>query len=190
MTELERRQILPTHQAGFRPGKSSIYNAIRLERFANQALERRRQAAVIFFDIKAAFDSVWHDGLIYKFYDMKLPDYLLRYIVSFLNRRTACIEIENTLSAPFILKSGTPQGSPLSPLLYILYTSDSMNSLPNHTEYGLFANNTALWTSSNTTTNLSNRLQSSINDFQKMVRSVEITTPTSEDRTPSLQPAP
>jgi hypothetical protein len=167
MTELVRRQILPIHQAGFRPGKSSMYNAIRLERFANQALERRRQAAVICFDIKAAFDSVWHEGLIYKCYDLKLPVYLLRYIVSFLNRRTACIEIESTLSAPFNLRSGTPQGSPLSPLLYILYTSDSMNSLPNHTEYGLFADDTALWTSSNTTTNLSNRLQSSINDFQK-----------------------
>ena len=62
MTELERRRILPTHQAGFRPGKSSMYNAIRLERFANQAVQRRRQAAVIFFDIKAAFDSVWQEG--------------------------------------------------------------------------------------------------------------------------------
>ena len=167
MEELERRRILPAHQAGFRPHKSSMYNAIRLERYANQALGERRQAAVIFFDIKAAFDSVWHEGLIYKINDLKLPEYLLRYIVSFLNNRTGCIEIENVLSAPFILQSGTPQGSPLSPLLYILYTSDSMTNIPNHTEYGLFADDTALWTSSNTTTNLSNRLQKSITEFQK-----------------------
>ncbi|CAF3789888.1 unnamed protein product [Rotaria sordida] len=75
-----------------------------------------------------------------------------RPMISEVTKRTAAIEIENVLSRPFNLKSGTPQGSPLSPLLYIIYTADSMNGIPTHTEHGLFADDTALWTSGNTMT--------------------------------------
>jgi len=42
-----------------------------------------------------------------------------------------------------------------------------MNGIPNHTEYGLFADDTALWTSSNPTSSLNHRLQQSIDEFQK-----------------------
>ncbi|CAF1052272.1 unnamed protein product [Adineta ricciae] len=68
MSELNQRNILPEHQAGFRPGKSTVYNIVRLQRYAENQLtaeSRRRHSAVVLFDIKAAFDSVWHDGLIY-----------------------------------------------------------------------------------------------------------------------------
>jgi hypothetical protein len=34
--ELNQRNILSTHQAGFRPRKRSIYNVVRLERFASK----------------------------------------------------------------------------------------------------------------------------------------------------------
>ena len=172
--EVERRNILPAHQAGFRSKKSTLYNIIRLERYAHEQLhgpQGRRHAGVIFFDIKAAFDSVWHDGLIYKLNDIRLPQYLLKYLVSFLYNRTASIEMENTLSRSFKLNSGTPQGSPLSPLLYIIFTADSMNSIPPHTEHGLFADDTALWTSSKTIASLSFRLQQSVDAFGSWCKS-------------------
>jgi len=174
MLELERRNILPQHQAGFRPGKSTIYNIVRLERYAQGQLRRarrRRHSAVILFDIKAAFDSVWHDGLIYKLNDFRIPRYIINYLISFLHNRTAAIEIENILSRQFNLKSGTPQGSPLSPILYIIYTADSMNGIPTHTEHGLFADDTALWTSGNTMTILSSRLQQAIDAFESWCKS-------------------
>ena len=165
--EIESRKILPTHQTGFRPGKSTINNITRLERFVQAEKTKRRHSAVLFFDIRAAFDSVWFEGLIYKFADLRMPEYLTRYLVSFLESRTATIEFENTLSRSFPLRRGTPQGSPLSPLLYILYTSDSMNGMPDHTEHGLFADDTALWTTSNTIKNLKSRLQQSTDEFQR-----------------------
>ncbi|CAF4249483.1 unnamed protein product [Rotaria sp. Silwood2] len=175
MKELNERDILPIHQAGFRPNRSTMYNIIRLERFAHEQLHKRQHAAVIFFDIKAAFDSVWYEGLIYKLHDLRLPEYLIRYIISFLHQRTAVIEIENTISRIFTLKSGTPQGSPLSPLLYIIYTYDSMNSISQHTQNGLFADDTALWSSSNTITNLNHRLQASVNEFYKWCNTWKLT---------------
>ncbi|CAF4423479.1 unnamed protein product [Rotaria sp. Silwood2] len=174
MIILERRNILPEHQAGFRPKKSTLNNIIRLTEYAKHHVygtDRRRHAAVILFDIKAAFDSVWHDGLIYKLNELRFPQYIMNYLMSFLQNRVAVIEIENNVSKPFNLKSGTPQGSPLSPLLYIIYTADSMNGISDHTEHGLFADDTALWTSSNTTTSLNNRLQQSVDAFESWCKS-------------------
>lgn len=71
----------------------------------------------------------------------------------------------------FNLMSGTPQGSPLSPLLYIIYTADSMNGIPSHTEHGLFADDTALWTSCSQVKSLSNRLQQSVQAFESWCNS-------------------
>ena len=168
---LNRRNILPQHQAGFRPKKSTMYNVVRLERYVTSQQEKRKHTAAIFFDIKAAFDSVWHDGLIYKFNDLRLPQYITKYLISFLDKRTAVIELDNTLSRLFTLNSGTPQGSPLSPLLYIIYTADSMNGIPKHTEHGLFADDTALWTASQILSKLNATLQIAINEFEKWCQS-------------------
>ena len=85
----------------------------------------------------------------------------------FLHKRTAHTELENKLSRPFLLESGTPQGSPISPLLYIIFTADSMNSIPVGIDYGLFAHDTASFTSSNTTSRVCDRLQESITGFEK-----------------------
>ncbi|CAF4189971.1 unnamed protein product [Adineta steineri] len=97
--------------------------------------------------------------------DYRIPVYFIRWIISFLCRRTAQIELENQLSHSFEIKSGTPQGSLLSPFLYILFTSDSMNSIPSQVDYGLFADDTAIFTSSNTTSRVRDRLQESIDQF-------------------------
>jgi hypothetical protein len=146
---------------------ATLYNILRLNRCARQALDKSHHAAVIFFDIKSAFDSVWQDGLIYKMKDFRLPDYLIHWTISFLYKNTAQIELENQLSRPFEHNSGTPQGSPISPLLYIIFTADSMNATPFGVDYGLYADDTAIFTSSNTTSRVRDRLQESIEGFEK-----------------------
>ncbi|CAF1331208.1 unnamed protein product [Rotaria magnacalcarata] len=50
-----------------------------------------------------------------------------------------------------------------------------MNSIHQHIEHGVFADDTALWASSNTITNLKNRLQSSIDEIQNWCNAWKIT---------------
>ncbi|CAF1665650.1 unnamed protein product, partial [Adineta ricciae] len=78
------------------------------------------------------------------------------------------------------LKSGTPQGSPLSPLLYIIYTADSMNGIPSHTEYGLFADDTGL----------NERLQRSIDASESWRSSWKLKLQPTKNRAGSFQPTP
>ncbi|CAF2114894.1 unnamed protein product [Rotaria magnacalcarata] len=46
-----------------------------------------------------------------------------------------------------------------------------MNDIPTHIEHGLFADDTALWTASNTMTYLSSRLQQSVDAFESWCKS-------------------
>ncbi|CAF0781543.1 unnamed protein product [Didymodactylos carnosus] len=67
------------------------------------------------------------------------------------------IEYKCKISTTFTMRGGTPQRSPL---LYILFTSDSLSTIPSHNN--LFADDTALWGIANTTKSLSIRLQESV----------------------------
>lgn len=161
----ESNQLLPMNQAGFRRGKSTTDNLLHLTHDIHAHLHRSRQTGLVVFDIKQAFDSVWHNGLLFKLKQLHIPDYLWRWCQQFVTNRQSLIEINSYVSESFVLCRGTPQGSPLSPLLFILYTHDCLLNIPRHTISNLFADDTALWSSSSTTRGLGIRLQESIDAF-------------------------
>lgn len=160
-----KNKLLPEYQAGFRQKRSTIDNLLQLKHNIELSLEKNRHIALITFDIKGAFDAVWHKALLWKLKEMKVPNYLWCWIHSFLTEREAKIEYKASVSSTFILERGTPQGSPLSPLLYILFTADSLNDIPPHTHANLFADDTSIWSDCNTITNLRKRLQNSVDMF-------------------------
>lgn len=162
---VEKNGLLPDYQAGFRQKRSTIDNLLQLKHNIELSLDRNRHIALITFDIKGAFDAVWHHGLLWKLNEMKVPTYLWCWIHLFLTHREAKIEYKASVSSTFKLQRGTPQGSPLSPLLYILFTADSLTSIPAYTHANLFADDTSIWSDSNTITNLRKRLQESVDLF-------------------------
>ncbi|CAF0890053.1 unnamed protein product [Brachionus calyciflorus] len=78
----------------------------------------------LFLDVSKAFDRVWHEGLIFKLYGIGAPIYLIKWIISFLDKRKFCVVINGSFSVFFIIKVGVPQGSVLSPLLFSVYIND------------------------------------------------------------------
>ena len=85
----------------------------------------------IFLDIEKAFDRVWHNGLCHKLLHMNAPALLLRWISSFLRDRTVKVRILGRTSREIAINYGVPQGSPISPLLFLLYMSKLPKLLPN-----------------------------------------------------------
>ena len=76
---------------------------------------------------------------------MGLNRKLIRWISNFLHQRKLIISINDKLSDPIIFIHVVPQGSPLSPILFILYVSDipqHPNSLLNLSQ---FADDIAIW---------------------------------------------
>ena len=52
---------------------------------------------------------------------------LLRLVRSFLTNRKVQVRLEDSTTAFFIVACGTPQGSPLSLVLYMLYLAELLN---------------------------------------------------------------
>ena len=120
----ETNNILNKEQSGFRKNKSTTDKLFQLTQTISQAKKQRRPSSAIFLDVEKAFDKVWHDGLIHKLLFLNTPLHLLRYINNYITDRSMFFAINNTTSPPIALNYGVPQGSSISPILFIIYVSD------------------------------------------------------------------
>jgi len=92
-------------------------------------------------DVAKAFDTVWHEGLLYKLKSLfPAPYYLL--LKSYLDNCTFKFRHNLQHSKQFPIAAGVPQGSDIAPFLYIIYTSDLPTS--EKTTIGTYADDTAL----------------------------------------------
>ena len=71
-------------------------------------------------DLSKAFDSISHDLLVAKLHAYVLSMDAVTLIYSYMTRRKQGVKINDTKSLFKILLSGIPQGSLLSPILFIL----------------------------------------------------------------------
>ena len=73
-------------------------------------------------DIKKAFDSVNHLKLLERMKNMSIPENYIRWVESFLHKRTAATIINSKVSKYIKLTNGVPQGTVLASILFIVYT--------------------------------------------------------------------
>jgi hypothetical protein len=52
------------------------------------------------------------------------PDWLQNWVRSFLAQRSTTLLVNNVKSEAFEVKAGVPHGSPLSPILFLLYNEE------------------------------------------------------------------
>ena len=67
-TFLKDKNILIKQQSGFRDNRQTKDNLYFMSQKILQAFGNHEKVCCIFFDIQAAFDKVWHNSLLYKFF--------------------------------------------------------------------------------------------------------------------------
>jgi hypothetical protein len=127
-------------------------------------MNQQRSTGAIFLDVAKAFDTVWHDGLVYKLHTAGLPLAMVKFINSFLEKRVFHANIGHALSTEREIEAGVPQGSVLSPTLYAIFTADI--SKPDGTKIPLYADNTAILTRSWSPELATHRLQSAVESLE------------------------
>ena len=79
---------------------------------------------LVIADLEGAFNAVWRNEAIYKLHKTGLRNNLLSVFSSFLNDRHSRNLVNSYTSDWFLTERGVPQGSILSPFIFLVYTVD------------------------------------------------------------------
>ena len=117
-SHLEHIGFINKHQSSFRKAKSTDDHLFRLSQSITESFNRGEHVVAAFLDVEKAFDNVWHNGLRFKIFQLDLPTKMTRWLSDFLVGRL--IQCKQFLIKPNSPKAGVPQGSVLSPLLFLV----------------------------------------------------------------------
>ena len=143
---MEENQLFNECQAGFRKERSTTDQIVKLVQMATDRMQNTDgevATVVLFFDFERAYDKVWREGLISKMIKLDIPYRFIKYTRLFLSARKTMVEINGVRSKEFFLNEGLPQGSAISPLLFLLFINDISEYLPEDASSSLFADDTA-----------------------------------------------
>ena len=120
----ENNGLLGSFQFAFRRNKGTISELLTLLDILLEAKEMKREIMIILYDLSAAFNTVPHQILIEKLRLYGFCQLSLKWMKSYLSNRKQFVEVSGKRSSEQEMNIGTPQGSRLSPLLFIILMAD------------------------------------------------------------------
>ena len=111
-------------QFGFRQQYSSFHASISLTEDIRKNLDKRNIGSGIFVDLQKAFDIVEQDILLAKLEYYGIRGIANSWFKSYLFNKKQFVSINGHISNQTSVKYGVPQGSVLSPLLFLIYIND------------------------------------------------------------------
>ncbi|KAE8218636.1 hypothetical protein CF326_g9121, partial [Tilletia indica] len=116
---------VPPEQFGGMPGRSTDDAALTLvhDVEAGWAKRTQRTTSALAFDVKGAFDATHGQRLVHQLYRIGCPLHLVRWVEAFLTERRAAVRLDGETTEMSTLDTGIPQGSPVSPILFIIFVS-------------------------------------------------------------------
>ena len=97
---------------------------------------------------------------------------MVRWLKCWLSDRHFQVRLNDSMSSSWPIGSGVPQGSPLSPLLFIIYTSDMCSKAVKNTDCNFsmatasYADDTAIWASRRSLLSTRNALQRRLSSIE------------------------
>ena len=163
---IDKNNLLFKYQYGFTKMRSTEDAVIKFSELIYKSLNDKKFSISVFVDYSKAFDTVPHNILLSKLEKYGIRGTPLKLLKSYLSDRSHSTKINDVLSSPKIINIGLPQGSNLSPLLFILYINDLCNISDNF-EKILFADDTTLIFSDTNYTSLLQNCNTELEKFNK-----------------------
>jgi ribonuclease HI len=117
----EENRTLHQGQMGCRRHRSAIDAVTCLIHDVHQGWKEKLLSGALFIDVRGAFDHVDPARLVKRLGDMGIDGDLICWVASFLTDRKAQLVIDGHQGPEKLIYSGLPQGSPVSPILFIIY---------------------------------------------------------------------
>lgn len=115
-------QLLTSCHFGALPNRSAVDLVQTLVYKVEKAFQQKKVASLLLLDVRGAFDAVDHQRLLSHLRLQGWDESLISWIRDWLSGRSVSVQVgDATATAP--IKGGLPQGSPLSPILFLLYAA-------------------------------------------------------------------
>lgn len=123
---LTKCNIINKYQFGFQKQSGTLSAVTTLLDDIKHALDssNRKICACLFLDVSKAFDTIPHNILIGKMYRYGIRGKAGDLIKSYLSNRMQCVSIGEIKSTIMNISYGTPQGSTVGPVIFLLYIND------------------------------------------------------------------
>src|SRR5207237_6694532 len=122
--------LIHSNQCGSLPALST-FDACAFFCHEVRALQRaNHKASTLFLDIKGGFDNVSSSHLSSILRQKGVSAYLVAWICSFLTNRQCRLIFQGATNIFPPVSVGTPHGSPISPLLFVIYVSSLHLCIP------------------------------------------------------------
>ena len=126
---LDKEGALHEGQTGFRLNRGCTDNVYTLNEIVQGRLWEDKKTFEFFLDIQKAYDTVWHDGLWYKLWDMGVKGRMWRVIKKMYMLSRSAVLLEGKKSDSFNVEQGMAQGSSLSPNIFSVFISDLLKEV-------------------------------------------------------------
>lgn len=148
---LEKNNILPAAQSGFRRGRSTTSALLDVTDNILCAQDKGMCTVLVLLDFSRAFDCLNTNLLLSKLSYYGFDSAALRWFDSYLSNRYQRVKVTRSdgstvLSDKLAVTRGVPQGSILGPILFILYSADISNAIK-HSSYHCYCDDTQIYIS-------------------------------------------
>jgi hypothetical protein len=147
-SNMAKYALVPTTQYGGRNASSTLDTGLTLLHDIEAAHRSKLRAGLLLFDIQGYFDHINHNRLIQAFANLGFAPELVKWCQSFLKDRTIKLRFNGETLDVFDFAVGTPQGSPVSPVLSTIYTSSLLHKMKDWTNasLGMYIDDGAIFT--------------------------------------------
>lgn len=117
-------QLLPSRHTGGRKLTSTEHAMHFLLQRIYQAWSEGNVASLLLLDVSGAYDNVSRDRLLHNLRKRRICRNIVRWVESFLSNRSTTLKLQEYTAPSAPIQTGIPQGSPVSPILYLFYNAD------------------------------------------------------------------
>src|SRR5690606_25990012 len=125
----ETFQLLHKDQIGGRKQRSATDAILALVNDVENNWNKKLVTSALFLDVKGAFDNVSCVRLLQTMRQMRMPTTLVHWVEHFMTERSIQLAFDGQQEELVSVETGIPQGSPVSPILFLIYLKPLFDKL-------------------------------------------------------------
>lgn len=122
-----KNELLSPQHGGALPKRAASDLAAAFTHDTEVAWNLGKHVTMVTLDVQGAFDALLKNRLLHRMAAQGWPLGTLKFVESFLTNRRVQVRLGRETTPSHPVECGTPQGSPLSPVLYTLYLAEMLN---------------------------------------------------------------